>query len=343
MHLPPRDLNEILERAAPDFAALRGTRLFLTGGTGFIGTWLLEAVAWANRHAGADIAVTVLTRSPADFARKAPHLAEDRHFTWLQGDVRDFPFPAERFTHVVHAATAASARLNTEEPFEMFDTIVGGTRRVLEFSVRCGAKVVLQTSSGGVYGRQPPDLLLVGEDYPGAPDPLDPWSVYGEGKRAAELLGMLYARRWGFEHKVARITALVGPHLPLDIHFAMGNFIRDALRGGPICINGDGTPIRSYLYIGDLIVWLMAILVRGANNRPYNAGSEEGVSIRETAEAVNEVCGGKCEIRVALAATAGVRPARYVPSTARARQELGVRQWTPLADGIRRTVDWYRR
>lgn len=342
MHLLTRDLNEIHERAAADLAALQGARIFLTGGTGFIGTWLLEAIAWANQRAGADLTVTVLTRSPEDFARKAPHLAEHRHFTWLQGDVRDFSFPAEKFTHVIHAATAASARLNTEEPFEMFDTIIGGTRRVLEFSARCGARAVLHTSSGGVYGRQPPNLALVGEDYLGAPDPMDPWSVYGEAKRAAEMLGMLHARRGGFEHKIARITALVGPHLPLDIHYAMGNFIRDAMRGGPICISGDGTPLRSYLYVGDLVVWLLAILVRGANNRPYNAGSEEAISIRETAQAVNEICGGRCEVRVALAAPAGAKPTRYVPSTVRAQTELGVRQWTSLAEGIRRTVEWHR-
>lgn len=343
LHPLARDLDEILDRTRDDWGALQGARLFLTGGTGFIGTWLLESLVWANARAGADVRVTVLTRSPSAFAAKAPHLAHDPAVRFQSGDVRDFAFEAEPYTHVVHAATAASAQLNVEAPFEMIDTIVTGTRRTLDFAVASGAKCFLHTSSGGVYGRQPPDLPRVPEEYPGAPDPMEPWSAYGEGKRLAEHLGMLYSRRHGFAHKVARITALVGPHLPLDIHYAMGNFIRDAMRGGPIVIGGDGTPYRSYLYIGDLVAWLWAILVRGASNRPYNAGSEQPLSILETAQLVNAVVAdGRCAVTVAKPPVAGAMPSRYVPSTVRARAELGLSEWTPVAEGIRRTVAWYR-
>jgi len=337
------DLDHILAHTEAEWLALKGGRIFLTGGTGFIGTWLLESLAWARDQGRTDAEVTVLTRDPDAFRGRAPHLARHSGIRFLTGDVRTFQFLGESFTHVIHAATAASAKLNTDEPLVMIDTIVEGTRHTLEFAAACGAKVVMQASSGGVYGRQPTSMMRVDEDYPGAPDPMDPWSCYGEGKRMAELLGTVYARRHGFEHKIARITALVGPHLPLDIHYAMGNFIRDALRGGPIQINGDGTPSRSYLYIADLIIWLWAILVRGACNRPYNAGSEEGLSILDTARAVNSVFGGQCQISVAKTPTPGAPPARYVPSTQRAQRELGLQQWVSCEEGIRRTVEWCRR
>lgn len=343
-NLLTRDLDEILERTRDEWRTLRGARIFMTGGTGFVGTWLLESIAWANARAGAGIHVTVLTRSPNAFRVKAPHLAGNPAVKFQMGDVRDFSFGPERYTHVIHAATAASAQMNLEAPLEMIDTIVGGTRRVLDFAVASGAQCLLHTSSGGVYGRQPPELALVPEDYAGAPDPMEPWSAYGEGKRLAEHLGMQYSRRHSFEHKIARITALVGPHLPFDIHYAMGNFIRDALLGGPIIISGDGTPYRSYLHIGDLIAWLWVILVRGASNRPYNVGSERPLSILETARLVNEVCsGGRCEIKVAAKPKPDGPAARYVPSTLRARSELGLTEWTPVEEGIRRTVEWYRR
>ncbi len=175
------DLDLVLEQVGPLWEDLRGARLFLTGGTGFFGCWLLESLLWAEAHHGLGVEVVVLTRSPASFARKAPHLAGHRAVRLHEGDVRSFADPDGAFTHVIHAATEATRRLNAEGARVMFDTIVAGTRRTLDFAQRAGASRFLLTSSGAVYGRQPAELTHVGEDYPGAPDPTDPRSAYGEG------------------------------------------------------------------------------------------------------------------------------------------------------------------
>src|SRR3989338_4961828 len=98
------------------------------------------------------------------------------------------------------------------------------------------------------------------EEYFGAPYPADVKSAWGESKRAAEFICGYYADRYGLEIKIARCFSFVGPYLPLDIHYAVGNFIRDALKGGPLRIKGDGTPVRAYLYAADLAVWLWTIL-----------------------------------------------------------------------------------
>ena len=337
------DLDEILGQTREDWLGLADARIFLTGGTGFIGCWLLDSFGWARSRLGLRTELVVLTRDPVAFARREPGLAALGGLTLVAGDVRDFTFPSGSFTHVIHAATAASAKLNVEAPFEMLDTIVGGTRRALEFAAASGAKVFLHTSSGGVYGRQPDGMDRIPEDYAGAPDPFDPWSAYGEGKRMAELAGTLYSQSFGIQHKVARIFALVGPRLPLDIHYAMGNFIRDAMAGGPIRIGGDGTPRRSFMYAGDLTAWLWSILARGSPNRPYNVGSDEALTIRETADAVNQALGGGLSVVVERKPMPGQRGNRYVPSVQRAESELGLCRKVGLATGIRRTVDWYRR
>jgi dTDP-glucose 4,6-dehydratase len=256
--------------------------------------------------------------------------------------VRTFEFTGGGFSHVIHAATDSSAAVEERNRLLMFDTIVGGTRRTLEFARRSGARRFLLTSSGAVYGRQPADLTHVPEEYAGGPDPADAGQVYAEGKRAAEMLCAAYADAH-LQPTIARCFAFVGPYLPLDAHFAVGNFIRDALQGGPICISGDGTPYRSYLYAADLAIWLWTILLRGRATRPYNVGSEAAISIADLAHAVARRGRPELPVRIARSPTGGAPVERYVRSTARARNDLGVRVTVDLDDALTRTVDWHRR
>jgi dTDP-glucose 4,6-dehydratase len=252
--------------------------------------------------------------------------------------VRDFDFPPGRFSHIIHAATESTSGLNERDPLLMLDSIVGGTRRTLDFAVASGARKFLLTSSGAVYGKQPPELTHVPESYAGAPDPLDPHSAYGEGKRVAELLCSIYCQRHGLETKIARCFAFVGPHLPLDVHFAIGNFIRDQLAGGPIRVNGDGTPFRSYLYAADLAIWLWTILVKGEPCRAYNVGSERHLTIAQLGASVASALGGDRGLQIGTRPVPGLRTKRYVPATHRVRGELGLREYIALDEAIRRTA-----
>lgn len=336
------DLDHVLAHTQGLWEELRGRRIFITGGTGFFGCWLLESFAWANDRLDLNASALVLTRNVESFRQKAPHLAGHRAIRFHIGDVRSFEFPPGQFSHVIHAATEASAKLNEENPLLMFDTVVEGTRRALEFARCSGAEKFLLTSSGAVYGRQPPELSHVPEDFSGGPDPVEPNWAYGEGKRAAEMLCALYARQHGLEPKIARCFAFAGPYLPLDIHFAIGNFIRDGLKGGPVRVGGDGTPFRSYLYAADLAVWLWTILFRGQSCRPYNVGSEAAVSIARLAEVVSEAFSPRIEVAVAKTPVPGTPPQRYVPKTGRAEQELGLRAEIDLPTAVAKTISWNR-
>jgi dTDP-glucose 4,6-dehydratase len=333
------DLEHILEHTRDLWEGMRGERLFLTGGTGFFGCWLLESFLWANARLNLGAQATVLTRQPQAFVDRVPHLARAEGITLLTGDVRDFPFPAGTFSQVIHAATEASAKLNAENPLLMLDTIVDGTRHALDFARQCGAKNFLLTSSGAVYGRQPADLAHIPVDYPGAPDPLDIKSAYGQGKRLAEHLCALYARPDGMQPKIARCFAFVGPYLPLDAHFAIGNFIRDGLRGGPIVILGDGTPMRSYLYAADLAIWLWTILLRGQAMRPYNVGSDESLSIEEAARRVADQFPAGLGVEIRGKRDPQKAQERYVPDIQRAQIELNLDVWIGMNRSILRTLE----
>lgn len=335
------DLEHILDHTRDLWDELRGERIFISGGTGFFGCWLLESFLWANQRLKLDSRVTVLTRSPEAFITKTPHLTQADNITMLAGDIRTFAFPAGTFSHIIHAATDASAKLNAENPLLMLDTIVDGTRRILDFASTCSAKNFLLTSSGAVYGKQPAELTHLPEDYPSAPDPLDPKSAYGQGKRLAEHLCAQYVRDGGLQPKIARCFAFVGPYLPLDIHFAIGNFIRDGLNGGPIVIRGDGTPHRSYLYAADLAIWLWEILFNGQAVRSYNVGSDESLSIAEVAYRVAEQFHPKITVEIRGKANPAQAVERYVPNIQRAKQELGLKTRETLTHGIQRTIQWH--
>ncbi len=337
------DLDHVLEHTRTLWDELRGQKIFMTGGTGFFGCWLLESFARANEQLNLGASALVLTRDPVAFQKKAPHLAANSAIRFHPGDVRSFDFPAGHFSHVIHAATEASAKLNAENPELMFDTILAGTRHALEFSRACGAQKFLLTSSGAVYGPQPPDLAHVGEDYAEKLDLAVLTSAYGRGKFAAEKLCADFGRQHGLEIKIARGFAFVGPHLPVDTHFAIGNFINDAVHGRTIHINGDGTPYRSYLYASDLAIWLWTILFRGPSLRAYNVGSARAVTIAELAAAVESALGTKVGVKILQTPKPGQPPARYVPSVRRAEAELGLRERVDLAAAIKKTADWLRR
>jgi dTDP-glucose 4,6-dehydratase len=334
-----QDLALIADRCAADVVeGLRGRHLFVTGGTGFFGCWLLEALLWLDRVHGLDLRLTVLSRQPERFRRNVPGLAAHPALRLAQGDVRDMAGLHGRYDIVIHAATDVAA--SAAGPKETFDAIVRGGEQALALARRSGAARFLLTSSGAVYGRQPPGLTHVPEDYPGAPAPTDVRSAYGQGKRVVEWLGACERQAGGLDVQIARCFAFLGPYQPLDAPFAAASFLRDILGGTPVRVNGDGRAVRSYLYAADLAIWLLTILVRG-DGQPYNVGSPERISIAGLATRMSTVLNGRDDSTVLGIPVPGAQAEQYVPDVARAAA-LGLSVCTPLDDAIRRTAAWHR-
>ena len=336
------DLDHILAHTRDLWDELRGCRLFITGGTGFVGRWLLESLLWANDRLQLGVRAVVLTRDPKRFEASAPVLIAHPAIELLAGDMCSFTLPDGRVDYVVHAATETVGMPGTYDPVHKFNADIQGTRRVVALAQERGARRLIFTSSGAVYGPQPAEMTHVHEEYPGAPDSTDPWTAYGQAKRVSEFLCTAAAAAGGFEVVIARCFAFAGPHLPLDSNYAIGNFLRDALAGGPVVVAGDGTPLRSYLYSADLAIWLWALLLRGQPSRIYNVGSDVGVSIEELARTVARIVSPGAEVKVLGRAPVGEPARRYVPSIDRARTELGLKPLVSLTEAIERTAAWHR-
>jgi nucleoside-diphosphate-sugar epimerase len=340
--VPAADAAAAVARLGRRWNDLRDARVFVSGGTGFVGTWLLATLCAANRMHGLNLRVVALSRDPAAFACTAPELAGDAAVELHAGDVRDFTWPAGRFTHVIHGAACSDAAYVSSHPAETRATIVDGTSRVLDMCRARGVARLLTLSSGAVYrqgGRRP----LTEDDALCEVDPDDATRAYHHAKSRMESLALAAGASGGPAVTVARMFAFVGPLLPLDRHFAVGNFIADALAGGPVTVRGDGTPVRSYLYAADMAAWLSAALLDARPGRIYNVGAQRPVTIAETAALVAAAVSPPVEVRVLGASVGeGGGGAWYVPDTARARDELTVAAWTPLEEAVARTIAWHR-
>lgn len=336
LNVPMQDLQRCHDLLGPmAWQSLAGQRIFITGGTGFVGKWLLATLLDADEAFNLCCQITVLSRDPVSFLRDWPSMAG--RTDWITGDVRDFPIGTERYDVIIHAATDVVAQAT---PQDVFSTCLDGTRRILELVRTCGARRMLLLSSGAVYGPLPTGMTHVPENYLGGPDPLLPGSAYGEGKRVSEWLAA-QACTDGLGVSIARLFSVVGPHLPLNKHFAVGNFLSAAMNGDEIIVNGDGSPYRSYLYAADMAAWLWAVLLRGQVGRAYNVGSEDSMSILALAHRVASVLEARVNVRHAQSAPAGHVPQYYVPHTRRATEELGLSAPLDLDEALRRTARWY--
>ncbi len=314
---------------------LAGQKIFITGGTGFVGKWLLATLLDADKKFDLGCHITVLSRDSGSFIRQWQNIS--KRVEWVNGDVRDFPIGNERYDVIIHAAADV---IKQASPLDVFSTCLDGTRRVLELAKVSGARRFLLVSSGAVYGPLPAGMTHVPETYLGGPDPLLPGSAYGEGKRVSEWL-VTQAATDVLSVSIARLFAVVGPHLPLDKQFAVGNFLRAAMNREELVVTGDGTPHRSYIYAADMSAWLWKILLRGRSGYAYNVGAESSVSVLELAHRVLDALNVNVNVHVTQTPSESNPATYYVPSTRRAQIDLDLGNPLRLDEALRRTARWY--
>jgi nucleoside-diphosphate-sugar epimerase len=348
MHYLDSDFEFIYKKSEDIFSSLSNSKLFITGGTGFFGKWLLGAISYANKAHGCQIKVTALTRNP-ELARKNTADLFSTGITLLAGDIRTFSLRENDFDYLIHGATSSDAKIQNEQPEELRSVILDGTNNFLNFAAQNSSKNILFISSGAIYGPQDSGHFL-------QPEIQNPFfnekseNYYALGKRRSEDLFLQFADSSSKNVSIARAFAFLGPYLPLDQHFAIGNFINNCLNQEDILIRGDGSPFRSYLYTADLVVWLLTILVKGENKISYNVGSDDGRSIQEIATVVKKIWMSRefesartrePQVLVLQKADPSNPILRYVPSIQLSSERLNLKPWTSLDAGIFKTIKFH--
>ena len=309
--------------------------IFMTGGTGFFGRALLRHWMVSKEAGSFSEDVGILTRSPQVFLDLYPEFSKLSWLRLFEGDVLDYSTLPKNIEidRIIHAATE-STNGAALAPYKTYNDITIGTNNILNFAVQNSVQRFLLTSSGAVYGPQPTSLDKIPEVYLGRPDPLLPSSAYGLGKSASEHLCCLYRDKYDLQFIIARCFAFVGRDLPLTAHYAMGNFINDALYGAEINVGGDGTPLRSYMNQSDLARWLLCILDEGIPGHAYNVGSDEAISISDLAHLVKDILSPNKSVVFKNTASAFKGRNFYIPDISAARNGLNLQITISLSESI---------
>ena len=326
--LPAADLDFVLSKLGCFRERPQGFRILFAGASGFFGSWMLESFLYAGTRLGLPIRAIALTRNASRFAERLPHLASDPRVELMESDAGAMPVPEGPVDYIIHSLVP-DAGTSLEQTDHFFQSATG---RLIDIAVAKATKGFLLCSTGAAYkAAHPPFPFSEGDPLV----PLDGPLSYGQIRRKVEDQCRVAWKNDGVPVKIARGFSFVGPRLPLDAGFAVGNFIRDGLAGHPITIKGDGTAIRSYLYAADMAVWLWKILLDGPADGEFNVGSEEAISIVGLAHTVGSLYG--VGTHIAGEPMPGAAPGHYIPSTGKAGRELDLREWTGLRESIEKT------
>ena len=341
MIIPLEDLEYIRNYPNIHWNTLKNKKIFITGASGFFGIWIVTALAFVSKYLSLNIELYLLGRDKLKLQKRFSHL-EDQNIRYIEGDITDSLIVFPDCDYVIHAAASSDSENYSSLKKDMLDTLILGTLNLFEFySSKKNKPLILNVSSGGYYGNLNYNPYPIKEtDLISNLNISSELGLYSVGKIVGELYANIYSAKY-LKVINARCFAFVGPHLPLNKHFAIGNFIRDVINDNDIVLNGDGSPIRSYLYMSDLVVALIILMLKGKNSESYNIGSDEPISILDLAKLVNKISSKSNEIKTARNPKKSTGANYYLPNIDKLKS-LGFNNFTNLELSIKKTIKFYK-
>ena len=322
---------------------LRNKSVLVTGGTGFVGKWIAEAISLLNEEHFFNIKLYILARNTEDFKEEVPHLANKPFITLLESDVRNISQLPNDVNFIINAAGSPDSREHITNPLKTLDILYKGTFALLDACLRLpNLTKVLHISSGNIYGQFTGKVDKIKENQLGSFDCNSVNATYSEGKRLSETLCSIYRNQQKLPIVIVRPFSFIGPYQGLEKPWAINNFIRDGLLGGPIRILGNEETVRSYLYGSDMAFWLLSALANGKTGAVYNIGGEEPISLKSLATKIKASFTQKIEILFKYSKQYPATPSILIPDTTAIKTDLCVDQIINFDLALEKTIYWYK-
>ncbi len=336
-----QDAEAVIAKGFNQLKPLANSHLFISGGTGFLGTWLLELIAALNTQHQFNTQVTVFSRFPQKFVERLPHLGKRKEFHFLEGDIRYLTELPRETDYVIHAAALTDRRLFASNPTMVGEVNAFGAIRMLRAAnLLEHLKKIVLVSSGLVYGPQSLQVERIDEKYVSGMACDNANAIYAESKRFAEAMATSFVSESKLPLVTVRPFAFVGPYQSLELPWAVTDFIRDSLTGSALKIMGDGATVRSLMYASDYAFWVLAALANGKPRAAYNIGSPHPTDLLSLAKTISQHFTPTPEILTKVGQS-GHETTRLVPNVDAARRDLGVEVTVPLTEALQKTIAWH--
>jgi dTDP-glucose 4,6-dehydratase len=316
---------------------LRGSTLFIAGGSGFVGLWISVLAAYLNDKHDFQLDVVSTARRRQRVVEQASFLLARPDFSFVQADIRQIAELPRDTGWIINAAGSPDSRQHATDPVGAMSVFSEGTERLLRTAEQLvKLKAVLHFSGSAVYDRAQPASPPFREEAAA----LDATAAYAEAKRFGEVLCAAFRTQARLPIVVTRPFTFVGPFQALDAPWAVNHFLHAALEGQPLKVQGAGDSVRTLLYGSDMAVMALHQMVGGKTGAVYNLGAVEALTLREIAELVVARAGRPLEVRYN---TAGKKLAasRLMPDMSKSQAEFKVTPAFSAAEAIRRTLQWH--
>lgn len=338
------DAKEIISSVGDSFLKLKNMTVLVTGANGVVGSYIVHALATANKTKFKKTPVTCIciTRHSVKRSSRLGDLIDERHVQFMTKDVtKRFRLP-QKPDYIIHTASYASPKTYLKKPIETMEANSLGTKRLLELARSYRCKNMLFISSAAVYGESNSHQKPFTEDHPGYVSPLEARAIYTESKRFGETLCMIYANFFGVHTTIARLSNMFGPGFMLDDGRAIPDFFNQAFTTNEIKVN-DPKSVRAYLYITDAVSAIFDILLSGGKGQTYNISQERGISMYEIAHEISSFF-SNCHLSISKNKGKSYlqsSPKFTVTSSQKLRRELNWRPCVSMHRGLQRLYAWY--